>query len=937
MMNFEEFEDYLMHEGRSIDDGAPIGSGRYPKGSGENPYQHDGSFIGTVKKLREQGLSDKEIYESFGMNSSQFRAKLSIEKNAKRASDISRARILMDHGYGYTEIGRQMGVPESTVRSWLDPTIKERALKTTNVANSLKEAVAKKKYVDVGAGTENYMGISRQRLKTAIAQLKEEGYQTGEVWIEQLGTGKKTDILVLYGPDTTYQEVQNHKGDIKLVTDYTEDMGRTMQNIEPPRDISSSRVMIRYAEDGGKDKDGVIELRRGVEDLNLGKASYAQVRIAVDGSHYLKGMAIYGDDMPKGVDVIFNTNKHRGTPMLGEKDNSVLKPLKRDKTTGEIDLDNPFGSTIKNEEQLRYIQKHYIDKNGEKQLSALNIVNEQGTWEGWSKTLSSQFLSKQSPELAKKQLDLAYKQKLAEFDSYNSLTNPTVKKYFLDRFADSCDSDAVSLKAAALPRQSNSVILPVNSLKDTEVYAPNYRNGEEVILVRHPHAGTFEIPKLRVNNNNKEGKRIIGNSPDAIGINPKVAEKLSGADFDGDSVIIIPTQGQKLKVSPSLKGLDGFDPKEAYPGYPGMPKMKSKTKQTEMGKISNLITDMTLKGASQDELARAVRHSMVVIDAEKHNLNWKQSYSDNNIAELKEKYQGGKDRGASTLISRAKHEERIPERKQLYSNGGIDPKTGKKVYINTDRSYEKSKKIKDKNGNYIYDENGNIKREYKTGKYEQATTKIFSMARVDDAYELSSGTKIENVYADHANKLKALANQARKLYLSTPKLKQNASAKKTYSKEVSDLESKLRIALRNAPLERQAQLIAGKIVAEEKKHNPDIRGDKDALKKARTRAIIFARDKAVGTKRTKISLTDREWEAIQAGAISDSKLSEILRFADPDEIKKRATPKNNYISVSPAALSMARSWLNAGFTQSEVANELGISVSTLSKALKEGV
>ena len=46
-----------------------------------------------------------------------------------------------------------------------------------------------------------------------------------------------------------------------------------------------------------------------------------------------------------------------------------------------------------------------------------------------------------------------------------------------------------------------------------------------------------------------------------------------------------------------------------------------KNTQTEMGKISNLITDMTLKGATQDELARAVRHSMVVIDAEKHMIS----------------------------------------------------------------------------------------------------------------------------------------------------------------------------------------------------------------------------------------------------------------------------------------------------------------------------
>lgn len=916
MMDFEEFEDFLMHEGRSKKDGAPVGSGRYPLGSGENPHQHDGSFIGAVDKLRKQGLSDKEIYESMGMNSSQFRAKLSIEKNAKRASDISRARILMDHGYGYTEIGRQMGVPESTIRSWLDPTIKERALKTSNVANALKEAVDKKKYVDIGAGTENYMGISRQRLKTAVAQLKDEGYQTGEVWIEQLGTGKKTDILVLYGPDTTYQDVQDHKGEIKLVTDYTEDMGRTMQNIEPPRDISSDRVMVRYAEDGGGQKDGVIELRRGVEDLNLGGAAYAQVRIAVDGTHYLKGMAIYGDEskMPPGVDVIFNTSKHQNVPVMGDKDNSVLKPLKRDKVTGEIDADNPFGSTIKNEEQLRLIQKHYVDKNGEKQLSALNIVNEQGTWEGWSKTLSSQFLSKQSPELAKKQLDLAYKQKVEEFETYNSLTNPTVKKYFLDRFADSCDSDAVNLKAAALPRQGNFVILPLTSLKENEVYAPKYRNGEEVILVRHPHAGTFEIPKLKVNNNNPEGISILGNAEDAIGIHPKAAEKLSGADFDGDSVIVIPTKGQKLTVSPSLKGLDGFDPKEAYPGYPGMPKMKKATKQQQMGVVSNLITDMTLKGASQDEIARAVRHSMVVIDAEKHNLNYKQSEKDNGIAELKKKYQ---DHGASTLISQAKSRKMVNERENRVN---IDPETGEKLYL------EK------KNNTYKVE---------KTNKRTGETTVIFKnrlqestkMAEAKDAHELSSGTRMENIYADYANQMKALGNRARKESYWTKENKRNPSARETYSAEVSSLMSKLNIAMKNRPLERQAQLIANQVLDMKLKADPTIKNDKDHYRKLKNQTLDGARHRVGADKKdANIVISDREWEAIQAGAISPTQLSNILNNTNMDRIRELATPRTSYILPANTAATV-KMLDNNGYTMADIADRLGISTSTVSKVL----
>ena len=418
--------------------------------------------------------------------------------------------------------------------------------------------------------------------------------------------------------------------------------------------MDSNRIKIRYAEEGGIDKDGLIEIRRGVDDLSLGESHYAQVRILVDNNKYMKGMAVYSDDMPDGVDIVFNTNKKQGTPK-----GDVLKNITNDP-------DNPFGSLIK-----AGGQSYYIDKDGKRQLSLINKRAEEGDWGEWSKNLPSQFLSKQSITLIKKQLNLASADKQAEFDEIMSLTNPTVKKVLLKSFSDDCDAAAIHLQAAALPRQKYQVILPITSMKDNEVYAPNYKNGEQVALVRFPHGGTFEIPILTVNNKHAEARRILGNTPaDAIGINSKVAARLSGADFDGDTVMVIPTGGKvKITSTPPLKGLEGFDPILEYGGKKEGTFKLMKNTQTEMGKISNLITDMTLKGATQDEIARAVRHSMVVIDAEKHKLDYKQSELDNGIASLKKKYQGTYDEegryseGASTLISRAKSETSVLKRK----------------------------------------------------------------------------------------------------------------------------------------------------------------------------------------------------------------------------------------------------------------------------------
>lgn len=896
-------DDELMHYG------TPRHSGRYPWGSGENPYQSSTGLYGMAKQLKSQGMSDKEIAESFGMSTREYKSAYSNAKNEARAANRAEALRLKDKGYSNTAIGKRMGVNESTVRSWMDEDIAERSSISKNTAKALKSAVDDKKYIDIGGGVENQMGISRTALDNAVKMLKDEGYTVHYVQTEQLGTGHKTSIKVLAPPDTTYSEVWNHKADIEFPGFHSEDKGRTIDKIGKPVSISSKRIKVNYAEEGGKDKDGVIELRRGVDDISLGKAKYAQVRIAVDGTHYLKGMAMYRDDMPDGVDIIFNTNKAKGTPMLGEKDNSVLKPMKKDQ-------DNPFGATIKGERDLILAQRYYTDKNGKRQQSAINIVNEEGDWNTWRKSLSSQMLSKQSPMLAKKQLKLAYDLKQDEFDSIMKLENPVIRQQLLDKFADGCDSASVHLKAAGLPRQASKVILPFPSMKENEVYAPSFRDGEEVVLIRYPHGGTFEIPRLKVNNKVPDAKKTLHNAQDAIGINAKVAERLSGADFDGDTVLVIPTSTAKIKTSKPLDGLKDFDPQRAYKAYPGMPEVKGSgfNKQQQMGNVSNLITDMTIKGATSDELARAVRHSMVIIDAEKHNLNYKQSAIDNNIAELKEKYQGGKNRGASTIISRASATAYVPVRKELTNT----------KYMTDD---EKKRYAK---GEKIYRETGETYISKKTGKEIKRISKSSKMAETSDANTLSSGYLIETVYSEHANKLKALANKARAESRSTEYIPYSKEAHIKYKDQVDSLNSKLNIALKNRPLERKAQLIANAKVKNVYAANPDM--DSDDLKKLKGRCLTEARLQT-GASKQQIKIESKEWEAIQAGAISTNKLKSIVQNSDLDVLKQLAMPREMR-GVTPAQESRIKVLESRGYTLAEIADAVGVSTSTITNVLQ---
>lgn len=917
----KEYESYLLHYG------TPRHSGRYPWGSGDNPYQRNANFRSYVLDLRHKGMTNSEIAKGMGMTKNELIAEMSRAKSENRAEDVAEAKRLIDKGYSKSAVGRRMGINESQVRNLLKEDIQDRADRTSDMVDQLKKDLeANGGYIDVGRGAEEYMGTTQYVLNNAVIRMKQEGYSVHNVKVTQAGTGKDTTVKVLCPKDTPWVEVANNKGDIRVVGAPENDTGRSKLGLERPVGIDPKRVKVRYSDDvgpdGGKgiDKDGVIEIRRGVDDLSLGAANYAQVRINVGDTHYLKGMAVYSDNMPKGVDVIFNTNKHRDTPMMGDKDNSVLKPMKRDKQTGEVDWDNPFGATIKGENQLKMAQRYFTDKNGNKKLSAINVVNEEGDWETWAPTLSSQFLSKQTPAMAKKQLKIASDSKQAEYDDICSLTNPTVKKKLLQEFADECDSAAVHLKAAALPRQSSHVILPVPGLKETEIYAPNYRHGEQVALVRHPHAGRFEIPILTVNNHSRSAAKVVGkNSPDAVGINAKTAGILSGADFDGDTVLVIPTKGTSLKAAKPLKGLKNFEPKEAYRAYPGMPETSKKNgfnKQQEMGLVSNLITDMTIKGASDDELARAVRHSMVVIDAEKHNLDWRRSARENGISDLKTRYQGGPRAGASTLISQAKGEKRVNERKEIKP----DKRTGERRYIETGRTYPERKK-NPKTGEY---EN--------TGKIKLAQTKTTKMGDAKDAYSLSSGTLMENIYADHANKLKSLANKARKEALSTEAVPYSASARKTYAKEVAELDAGYKLAQRNKPLERQAQLIAETVVKTKVRANPELKEDKDSYKKIQQQALREARERT-GAKKSDINITDAQWEAIQAGAIHKTRLEAILSASDADRVRELALPKTNRV-VNTNVISRAKAMQASGHTQSEIADALGLSTTTINQVLR---
>lgn len=892
-------------------------SGRYPWGSGDNPYQHSGDFLSRVEELKKKGLSEKEILETindslpdeYKMGLTEFRTARQKAGHDRKALEYDQIRALKDDGLGWKEIGDKLGMSESSVRSKYNNAIGEKASQAEKIAATLKEEVDKKGMIDISEGANQVLGVSESKLDEAAYILEAEyGYQRYGVGIRQpTNVRQQTNITVLAKPEFDQKYAYQHQDQIDSLGDYhSDDGGETFTKLQRPSSLDSSRVAIHYGDEGGLDKDGVIEIRRGVPDLDLGKSHYAQVRILVDGDHYLKGMAVYSDDLPDGVDVRFNTNKPSGTPKM-----KVLKEAK-------ADPDNPFGAAIKANGQSMY-----IGEDGKEHLSPINKLKEEGDWDTMSRNVSSQFLSKQPKKLIENQLNLTVADYKAQYDEIMRYDNPTVKKKLLNDFADTVEGTSMTLKASAFPGQSTKVILPINKIKETEAYCPTYENGTRLALIRYPHAGTFEIPIVTVNNKNVSGKRNLGAIQDAIGINAKVAERLSGADFDGDTVMAIPvTDKVNIKSTRALKALEGFDPKTAYAVPEGNPNnvrlMKKEEKQREMGVISNLITDMTLRGADEDELARAVKHSMVVIDAEKHKLDYKRSERENGIPELKQKWQIRVDEegathygGASTLLSRRKQTVRVPERR---GSVRVDKETGE----------------------YIYKESGRTFTDPKTGKERKAEDTVSLISETKDARTLSSGTIQENLYADFSNKLKAMANQARKEAANMKGIQRNPEAAKTYAPEVASLKEKYNNMVANKPKERKAMLIANaniKAKIQEQGLDPTI--DKKEIKKISSVEMQRARD-SVGAsgRKSKVTFTDREWEAVQAGAISDNMLTKFLNSSDSDEIVKRAMPKNVTVMTS-AKMSKANAMLRSGYSYAEIAKACGVPESTVYSALNK--
>lgn len=936
-------------------------SGRYPW----DPSLHlpkNYKFIEDRDEMKKRGLSDNEIAKQMGLSTTVYRSKVTIAKEELKQYNMQRISKLQSEGMIIDDIAKTIGTTGQTVRNYLDeiknPNKSARAqrVQTEAVAQTLEDAVKRSKYIDVGKGVEIQMGISKEKLKSGLNALVESGeYEVHNLRIAQVtDKNNSTPVKVLTKKGVERSEIYKNMDKVRPVEEFAiNGDARMFQQMERPKSIGWDRVHIRYAipegqkghgtNDDGAMMDGAMFLRPGVKDLNLGKASYAQVRIAVGDTHYLKGMALYGTEemfkgIPKGTDIIFNTNKTANkTPQ------EVLKELKKNPEGGApIDGPNPFGATVKRQNTLVDAKGNPVYKPGVKdrfgnkvpQIGSVNIVNEEGDWGSWSKALSAQFLSKQPTTVVHERLKATMKQVQDEYESIQKVTNPVIKKQLMESFVSDLESKQVHMKAAAPKGFQGHVILPVPDMKENEVYAPNYKNGEKVVLIRYPHGGRFEIPELTVNNNSVARKMISKDSPDAIGIHPKVASKMSGADFDGDTAYVIPNNKGKFKSRDSLKELKNFDP-NMYADKPGtFTPITKRYQQTLMGVVSNLITDMTLQGAPSNEIARAVKHSMVVIDAEKHKLNYKRSAEENGIDALMKRYM--------THVDKVKYgdlERYNPKTRRV--DKVIDPDKLKKD-LTPGKEYTSASTIISRHKQSVITDGYQV--EVPDPKSKSGGTKmvwrnkketyLVNMVKDANVFLGPNATKTEHHYADYINELKAFKNKVDSEMSGIKMPARDPKAAKIYAEEVLSMKDKVNQVKINRIKERQAQRMAEvSSKAEIARRSEDEVLKKDEISRIKQQALNKARS-MVGAERTPVTITDDEWDAVQSNAVSGTLLKELVSFMDDSQLKSLATPRANK-QMTDARKSKAKALLANGYTIAQVAEALGVSSSTIGKIKAE--
>lgn len=270
----EVYDFYTMSEDDFYDEanlthyGMPRRSGRYPWGSGDNPYQHSADFMARVQSLKKSNATavdestgeiltgERAIAKIMGLsNTKELRVQYALAKDEKRTYDVQTAKSMRADGKSLNEIAKAMGFKnDSSVRSLLNDQSASKMNKSKKTADTLKQCLKEKlkddpkAVLDVGVGVERELGVSKEKLNEALYIMQQEGYQVWKGSVPQAtNPGKKTNLRIV-GPEGTPKSAPFDYEHIHSVSEYTSrDNGETFSKTKFPVSMDPKRLAIRYA------------------------------------------------------------------------------------------------------------------------------------------------------------------------------------------------------------------------------------------------------------------------------------------------------------------------------------------------------------------------------------------------------------------------------------------------------------------------------------------------------------------------------------------------------------------------------------------------------------------------------------------------------------------------------------------------------------------
>ena len=173
-------------------------SGRYPWGSGERPYQRSEDFLARVEQLKAEGMTEKDLMEYFKITSTDLRRQIRVAKHERRDLEVARAKSLREDGLSLAEIAQKMGYAnDSSIRSLLNESTainKNRAYVTADI---LEKELQTKNMLDVGAGVEQELGVTKGVLDEALFIMNTRGYDIYPVGMSQVTNNKQQTIMTV--------------------------------------------------------------------------------------------------------------------------------------------------------------------------------------------------------------------------------------------------------------------------------------------------------------------------------------------------------------------------------------------------------------------------------------------------------------------------------------------------------------------------------------------------------------------------------------------------------------------------------------------------------------------------------------------------------------------------------------------------------------------